>query len=162
MSEMHYWTKQEAMAFPQSPKIHLGTEGPDVSWKLQPRFHVCTNISVNRQHMAGNIAELAIYKKENYENIQPNAKTVNVLKKKKRKKASKRNTNAMLLPLQLGLPGLVTLQLNGRMLLSLSFPGKYQFYSPPLEEEPAASCFTHWHLWHFGDRSFLELCQLLS
>lgn len=85
MSEMHYWTKQEAMAFPQSPKIHLGTEGPNVSWKLQPRFHVCTNISVNRQHMAGNIAELAIYKKENYENIQPNAKTVNVFKKKKKK-----------------------------------------------------------------------------
>lgn len=48
------------------------------------------------------------------------------------------------------------------MLLSLSFPGESHFYSPPWEEEPGASCFTHWHLWHFGDRSFPEPCPLLS
>lgn len=43
--------------------------------------HVCTNISMNRQHMAGNIAELSIQKKESYEKIQPNDKTLNVFKK---------------------------------------------------------------------------------
>lgn len=57
------------------------------------------------------------------------------------------------------LPALVTLRLNGRMLLSLSFPGESRFYSPPREEEPGAGCFTHWHLQRFGDRTFLEPCQ---
>lgn len=60
------------------------------------------------------------------------------------------------------LPALVTLLLNGRMILSLSFPGESHVYSPPWEEEPGAGCFTHWHLWHSEDRSFLEPCQLLS
>lgn len=89
---------------------------------------------------------------------QPNTQTLQVFKKSIREKPPLPHSCLC----SWDLPALVTLQLNGRMILSLSFPGESHVYSPPREEEPAATCFTHWHLWHFEDRSFLEPCQLLS
>lgn len=61
----HYWAKNKAVAFTHGPKVHLGMKAPSVPWKPQPTSQICTEISMNRQHMAGNISQLAICKEEN-------------------------------------------------------------------------------------------------